>query len=107
MLNLYAIKDIKVSCFLTPFFSQNEITAIRAVYQALNQGESQLNMFPADYELFHIGTFDPQTASLQQLPPKFIISCYTLWQQVLTDSKSRLKTINTPLPAIKEAENML
>lgn len=105
MLKIYAIKDVKVSCFLTPFFSQNDVTAQRAVYQALLQGESQLNLFSADYELNVIGSFNPLTGEVTAEQPQFIISCYTLWNQCLNDAKKREKTVATPLPAMSEAEN--
>lgn len=64
-LNVYAIKDIKVGAFKTPFFNQNDAEAIRSVTMVVNDDQSLLNKFPEDFELWKIaewsdidGTFD-------------------------------------------------
>lgn len=56
ILNLYSIYDKKAKAYARPFFMQNDATATRAVLSSLEG--TDLGMFPNDYTLFCIGTFD-------------------------------------------------
>ena len=61
MLKLYAIKDTK-GAFDAPFVSQNDALATRAVRSYVNQGgKSNIALYPEDFELWFVGTYDEMT----------------------------------------------
>lgn len=57
-----AIYDHKAKAYLTPFFTANQATAIRAFGDAVNNPESLFNRHAEDYTLFYLGEFDQETA---------------------------------------------
>ncbi len=63
---IFAIYDSKAEAYLQPFFSQNKATAIRQFTQATQDGGTPFNKNPGDYTLFAIGTWDEQTAEIEQ-----------------------------------------
>lgn len=64
MLQMYSIRDTKTGAFERPFFVRHVQEAIRSVEQAFQAREDQQPWFckyPADFALYLIGTFDPDT----------------------------------------------
>ena len=51
---LYSVKDIKIG-YLTQFREQNDMTALRAFSDDVNNPKSPLSKHPEDYELWSIG----------------------------------------------------
>lgn len=61
MLKLYSIKDTK-GAFMVPFVNQNDSLAVREVKTIVNgQKGSPVTLYPEDFELWCIGTFDEVT----------------------------------------------
>lgn len=58
VLMVFAIKDLKTMYYRQPFFVQNEMVAIRTLSIPVTEEGSELNRFPKDFVLCHIGTFD-------------------------------------------------
>lgn len=62
---IVAVQDTAVNSFMRPFTVRTEQEALRAFGHAVNQPGDPMNTSPADYLLFHLGTFDDETGELQ------------------------------------------
>jgi hypothetical protein len=70
IVNVYAVFDAVAKVFLPPFVQANDGLACRSFVRAVNDRASQLGQFPADFQLYRIGSFDDQTAVLEsEVPP--------------------------------------
>lgn len=70
-----AILDIKADIFALPFCTTNEQTAIRSFSMELQNEESLLSRFPADYHLMALGHYDQKTGLITPLAnPKLLIT---------------------------------
>lgn len=58
---VFSVFDSKAGSFSTPFFSVNKAVALRDFGQAVNDQKSQLFLYPEDYILFELGSFDDST----------------------------------------------
>lgn len=69
--NLYAIRDLKVG-FLAPMVDDNEASAMRNFEYACHNNDI-INFAPSDFELYHIGTFDTDSGTIDPSPvPDFV-----------------------------------
>lgn len=74
-MEMYAIQDIKSELFNNPFYSDNDETAKRTVKMALQSDESPLTLYPEDYRLFKLGTFDNKTGIVTaEKEPKWVLN---------------------------------
>lgn len=64
IINMYSIRDIK-NDFAVPFTASNDATAIRMYKASASAKDSTLAMFPADFELWHVSSFDTSNALMQ------------------------------------------
>ncbi len=55
---LLSIFDVKADCFLPPFFAPSVAHGVRTFSDFSNDLETPIGMHPADYTLFHLGTFN-------------------------------------------------
>lgn len=62
-MNLYSIKDTK-NKFMRPFEEVNDTMAIRTLKAIANDKNTQIGMFPEDFELWCVGGFNEETAEL-------------------------------------------
>lgn len=69
---VYAVKDIKSGLFASPHHLTSDGVAIRSFSMACENKESQINKFPEDYSLYHLGTFNIETGLLEAVTPKQI-----------------------------------
>jgi hypothetical protein len=74
ILNIYTVHDAKASAFLVPFFSANDLTAIRQIGMSCRDPGSMFHAFPEDYTLYYLGTFDDQTSEIEKVVPKAMIN---------------------------------
>lgn len=60
-----SVRDTVSSTFGTPFFSQNQQTALRSVRMEVNNADARsvLHTHPADFELYVLGEFDDISGS--------------------------------------------
>lgn len=64
---IMAIRDSAVGAYQTPFTSPSIGAAIRSFQDAINNPQSgTLHGHPDDYELYHIGIFDDETAKITE-----------------------------------------
>lgn len=60
----YAIRDEKAGVYLSPFFTNGIVDAMRSLSIAANQPESNLNKFPEDFTLYAICKMDEKTGQI-------------------------------------------
>lgn len=60
----YALYDKAAETFLEPFFAQSDAAAERGLKYQLTDQRSQLSMFPQDFVLYKLGTYDTDSALL-------------------------------------------
>lgn len=67
----FSIYDKKVGEYMTPFFAPNRISAIRSLQAALRD-KSNLSMYPHDFTLFELGSYNKDEGLLvSNGQPKF------------------------------------
>lgn len=69
-LESFAVYDDKSAAYMTPFFNLKPAEAIRAFSDAVNNPEHRFRAHPADYTLFHIGSYTDETGLLEPITPK-------------------------------------
>lgn len=80
MYSLYSVSDAVSSSFAGPFMAMSDDDAIRSFKcdydRALNQvPSSPFAMFPGDFNLYRVGSFDTTTGLLEPVPvPALILS---------------------------------
>lgn len=57
----FCVYDSAAELYLEPFFAPTIEVAIRGFREAVMKEGHQFNKFPADYTLFHIGSFSGST----------------------------------------------
>ena len=66
MMNVYAVKDVKAQLFNNPFIQKSDGVAIRTFAAACEDSQTELNKYPSDFSLYHIGTYDPESGKIKQ-----------------------------------------
>lgn len=62
IVNVFSIRDNQVNAFTQPFYSPTNGSALRAFADHVNEPGTAANKHPADFALYHLGTFDDATA---------------------------------------------
>ncbi len=65
--SLFTVFDSAANRFLDIFSAPTVEFALREFRAAVNKPGHQFNLYPADYTLFCIGTFDPEKGSVTAL----------------------------------------
>lgn len=73
-LYMLTVRDIKADSYGQPFFSTSIGQAVRSFGDEINRAaqDNLLYQHPDDFELFHIGLFDTDTAGVEAFPPKSV-----------------------------------
>lgn len=75
MLKVFAVRDVKADAYGSLICVQTIGLATRAFRDACQAPQSQLGLYPEDYSLYELGTFDPVAGSLQgHKTPTYICS---------------------------------
>lgn len=75
LLNVFSVFDVKAAHYGQPFFMANRGAAQRAIQMQLRQDQSSLlAQYPADFQLYQLGTFDDDSGLFNPVSPQFIIS---------------------------------
>lgn len=63
-LQVFAVRDAKAQTFGNPFCFPTAGVALRSLASEVNKGgpDSMIAQHPDDFEIFHLGEFDPQVA---------------------------------------------
>ena len=70
--NVYTVKDIKSGLFAQPHFLPSDGVAIRSFAAACEDSNTELNKYPSDFSLYHIGTYDIEKGHIQPCQPRQI-----------------------------------
>jgi hypothetical protein len=101
MKKIYSVRDNKVDAYGVPFFVDSDVQALRELHVAVNDNRIQLSIFPEDFDLYELGSFNEQTGKIDTLVvPKFITGAVSLKKQINMEVKSELE--DKILPARKE-----
>lgn len=73
-IKVFSLYDIKAKVFQTPFFMQNQGTALRAFSDLVNDERSFVNKHPEDYQLYHVGDFDDEKALFTNKTPVDLVA---------------------------------
>jgi len=82
MNEIYAIYDSKAKYYMPFFAERNHATAIRAVESAISDQAHQLYRHASDYQLFHLGSWDPITGKLNPTGPTHVADVWVLKAQM-------------------------
>jgi hypothetical protein len=66
---MYSVYDKAAKLFFSPTIDVNDDTAMRGFEQMLTVNNSAMQFRPDDYELYQVGTFDPETGYVSALVP--------------------------------------
>lgn len=81
-LKMYSIRDQKSEIFNVPFYKQTHGEAERDFRTLVNDQKSQVNIYPEDFDLYYIGTYDDNSGIVEPLKtPEFIIKAVNVKQQ--------------------------
>jgi len=65
-LRVFVVFDSKVGAYMQPFFARASGEALRSWDVLVNDGQSAMSKFPADFTLLETGTFDDETGRFEQ-----------------------------------------
>ena len=65
MHKLFTIYDQKAQAYLPPFFMHQTGMALRVFSDCVNSNDHQFGKHPADYTIFELGTFNDETAIIE------------------------------------------
>ena len=87
---MFSIYDLKAEAYMTPFWSQNEATAIRSLEQTLTDAAHPFCSNPEDYCLWVFGTFDEDQGRYEERHngPMELVRCFDLMKAVTHEKKS-------------------
>lgn len=73
-MEIYVVKDNKAHTANTPFFQPTDVHALRAFRAEINRmhEHNMMYLYPEDWDLCHIGTFNEKTGELVGAPPKLL-----------------------------------
>lgn len=72
--NVYSIYDNAAGVYFTPFVLANDAMAIRTFMTCALAPDHQFNKHPGDFTLFHCGTWDDATATLESWAPQKVMT---------------------------------
>ena len=70
---MFTIFDSKAEVYNKPFYFINETVAIRAAYDLIQAGDSEIAKHPEDFTMFHMGEFDDTSATFNLKEAKTVL----------------------------------
>lgn len=67
--NVFSVFDKKARAFGLPYFAPTLGVGIRTFSDAVSDAQSMWSKHPEDYDLYHIGSYDDEDASLHPIVP--------------------------------------
>jgi hypothetical protein len=81
ILHAYVIRDSKAQIYNTPFFKHTHGEAERDFTSLVNDSNTNnnVNKYPEDFDLYHVGRYDDQTGKFEALPtPEHIVKAVSV-----------------------------
>lgn len=66
---IYAVRDVKVDAYLSPFFMRTHNEAIRSFGEACRNPETQFNTHPEDFTLYCVGEWSEENGCIDGTTP--------------------------------------
>ncbi len=63
-LKAYSIRDTKVNTYNVPFFAKTEEDAVRTLTRLKMDPNSNVSLFPEDFDLYYVGEYSDQTGTI-------------------------------------------
>lgn len=82
MLYMFSVFDKAVGVFEKPFACRAKAEAIRMFSDAVNDGQSPFRKYPADFELYYVGLFDPAIGQMDGSLERMLSALDVLQDQV-------------------------
>ncbi len=73
MLKMFAVFDSKAESYGTPMFVSTKGLALRGFADACADPSSALAMHPADYVLYEVGSYEPNSGKLTDITPAVFV----------------------------------
>lgn len=85
--NIYSLYDTKTMTYNKPFIEPSDTVAMRSLRMEVNRADPNnvLYMFPEDYRLYRVGSFDTDTGNIDTVAPELVVDCETLVSAKLTE----------------------
>lgn len=96
-LQIFSVYDSKAESFSQPFFCPNAAIAIRSFSEEVSNPQSQLSKYPADFTLFHIGSFNDSTSLLTPLKTPISLGLAIEFLPRTPSPQSQLRLDSDPL----------
>lgn len=94
---LYSILDIKANLYGSPFSSINDLDATRGLQIAMLDPQIQLSVFPEDFNLYEIGSFNPENGKIDPtIPPRHVVSAVSVKHSILAANARKEKKNESP-----------
>lgn len=75
LLGVFCLFDSVAGSYGTPFFTHNRGSAIRGIRAQVEQDKtSMLSRYPADFQLYDLGTYEEDSGLFHSTTPVFIIN---------------------------------
>lgn len=74
VLNVYAVRDLRMGAYLKPVFLQNDSVLTRALQDALKDENSLFSWHPEDYQVFRLGAYDDGDGTLDVHAPEHMFN---------------------------------
>jgi len=72
IVKLYSVKDEKSHLFGQVFPGKSDSDASRMLAMAVRDKTVQIGMFPEDFALYEVSSFDDETGLFISFPPRFV-----------------------------------
>lgn len=102
---IFAIYDTKAKAYLPPWYMPEIGQALRVFSDAINDKTTEFNKHPEDYTLFHLGSFDNQTAhcTLYDAPQSLGVGIEMYQPQTLQDFEKQMEITEVQTELNEEA----
>jgi len=87
-LQAFSVYDLKVEAFGQPWFASAIGQATRNFQDAVNNPETTMHKHSGDFQLFHVGAFDTETALFENVTPARLIGSAAEFKDDINNQKS-------------------
>lgn len=95
--NLYAIYDIKGEFYGSPFCALNDGLALRLFHSLLLQPNQNYSLYPEDFCLYFIGSFDTSSAAFESCTPRLVITAESALRHLRAMREQTLPDCSDPV----------
>lgn len=72
VMKMYTVKDVKTGIFNAPVYCHNTAHAMRVMSSVFQNDEHQYSLWPEDFTLYEVGSFDDNTGVITGVDPIYI-----------------------------------